>query len=81
MMGVISKVTLNTTFWTQLAAGPAAVTFNPTDTIDYVIHNATTQPPVNKGLIAMRDVDKPMTLIAGDYLFAKGQGSLILDVS
>mgnify|MGYP001180977304 CR=1 FL=1 len=81
MMGVISKVALNTTFWTQLASGPCAVTFNPTDTIDYVIHNATTQPTVTKGLVALRDIDKSMSLIAGDVLFAKGNGSLILDVS
>jgi len=80
-MATASIVTLNPTFWTQLAVGPAAVTINPTDTVNYIIHNAATQPTVTTGLIAMRAKDKSMSLVSGDYLFAKGIGSIIVDVT
>lgn len=81
-MGVTtSPIILNKTFWTLIATGACAVTFTSTDTIDYVVNNANTQPSIVKGHIAVREKDKSLALLAGEFLFVKGNGTVIVTVS
>lgn len=81
-MGATTKISLNPSFWQQIAVGVANVTMTAlSGNAQWVINSATTQPTLKQGHTLATDENLSLALAAGEYLFVLGNADVIYTVS